>query len=194
MADSRTAILTAMQTAMRPLSRRLRALASRALIARADDGGKLQTVQVTALAGERLDDVQRLQYFGHSAVPPPGSTCLLISIAGSRTHCLVIGGEHDSRPRDLDVGESQVYNSHGDHVWLKATGEIVIHSSSLVTINSPHTHVTGTMTVDGALLSNTSVADPLGSMQEMRDINNAHRHTGVQSGGATSGLTNMPMT
>ena len=115
-------LLSAIQQAQRPLMRRLRALASRALIARVDDGGKLQQVQISVMAGERLDGVQRLQYFGHSAVPPAGSTCLLVSIAGSRTHCIVIGGEHESRPRDLEEGESQVYNSEGDHIWLKTSG------------------------------------------------------------------------
>ncbi|WP_293392927.1 phage baseplate assembly protein, partial [Nevskia sp.] len=60
-------LLAAIQQAQRPLMRRLRALASRALIARVDDGAKLQTVQISVMAGERLDGVQRLQYFGHSA-------------------------------------------------------------------------------------------------------------------------------
>ncbi len=189
-----TALLKAIQAAQRPLHRRLRALASRATIARVDDAPQLQQVQVTVMAGERLTGVQRLQYFGHSAVPPAGSTCLLVSIAGSRTHCIVIGGEHESRPRDLEPGESQVYNAAGDHIWLKANGEIAVKASLKVTIDSPLVHCTGELTAAGRIHSATAVEDPLGTIQEMRERYNTHGHTNVQNGGGTSGPTNQAMT
>ncbi|WP_273454775.1 phage baseplate assembly protein V [Nevskia ramosa] len=185
---SRNGLLAAIQTAQRPLLRRLRALASRATIARVDDGAKLQQVQISVMAGERLDGVQRLQYFGHSAVPPAGSTCLLVSIAGSRTHCIVIGGEHESRPRDLAEGESQVYNSEGDHIWLKTSGEIAIKASLKVTVDTPLMYCTG------VIRSGVAIEDPLGSMQEMRDRYNTHTHNGVQTGGGSTGTTSATMT
>lgn len=193
MTSNRSAMIAAMQAVQRPVLRRLRALASRALIARVDDSAKLQAVQVTVLAGERLDDVQRIQNFGHSAVPPAGSTCLLISIAGSRTHCVVIGGEHSSRPRDLAPGESQLYNDQGDYIWLKTSGEIVVKARSIVTVDAPSAHFTGEIIAAGRIKSETAVEDPLGTMQEMRDDYNAHRHPGVQTGGGTSGVPNVPM-
>ncbi|WP_273456399.1 phage baseplate assembly protein V [Nevskia ramosa] len=191
---SRNGLLAAIQTAQRPLLRRLRALASRASIARVDDGAKLQQVQISVMAGERLDGVQRLQYFGHSAVPPAGSTCLLVSIAGSRTHCIVIGGEHESRPRDLAEGESQIYNSEGDHVWLKSDGEIAIKASLKVTIDSPLVHCTGELTAAGRIYSATAVQDPLGTMQEMRVTYNGHNHGGVQIGSGNTATTLATMT
>ncbi|MCX7061334.1 MAG: phage baseplate assembly protein V [Gammaproteobacteria bacterium] len=190
---SRQALLAAIQTAQRPLLRRLRALASRASIARVDDGAKLQQVQISVMAGERLDGVQRLQYFGHSAVPPAGSTCLLVSIAGSRTHCIVIGGEHESRPRDLGEGESQLYNAAGDHIWLKANGEIAVKASLKVTIESPLVHCTGELTAAGRIYSATAVEDLRGTMQEMRDRYNAHTHGGVQPGSASTATTSTAM-
>ncbi|WP_439640059.1 phage baseplate assembly protein V [Nevskia sp.] len=186
-------LLNAIQAAQRPLLRRLRALASRATIARVDDAPQLQQVQVTVMAGERLTGVQRLQYFGLSAVPPAGSTCLLVSIAGSRTHCIVIGGEHESRPRDLEPGESQLYNSGGDHVWLKNSGEMVVQSRVQVTLDAPLVHCTGELTAAGRIYSATAVQDPLGTMQEMRERYNAHTHGGVQPGSASTATTSTVM-
>ena len=197
-----------------PLQRRIRALAARATVTRVADSAASQRVQITVLAGERLDDVVRVQNFGLSAHPPAGSTALLISIGGSRTHCVVIGADHESRPRDLAPGESQHYNTWGDCVWLRESGETLIQSRTKVLVDAPLTETTGdlrvagnfevvgTSTLTGAVTaeasisaagemhSDTSVSDASGDLVEMRSVFNSH--TQPVSGGVAQAPT-VPM-
>ncbi|WP_421793400.1 phage baseplate assembly protein V [Hydrocarboniphaga effusa] len=129
------------EQALLPIIGRIRAMASRCTITRVDDGGVAQIVQVTALATDRIPESARVQMFGMSAHPPAGSTALLISIGGSRTHCVVIGADHESRPRDLLPGESQLYNQFGDFVYLRENGESHIKARSKVVVEAPEAHV-----------------------------------------------------
>ncbi len=171
--------LQALQRALAPTVRRLRALVNRATLVRVDDSAQPQRVQVTALAGERLSDVPRLQNYGFSCHPPAGSSALLISIAGSRTHPVAILAEHDSRLRDLEAGEVAIYTDQGDSIVIERGGLIRIKAANRVRIESPLVEIIGALTVTGAITSATSVSDPAGSMQEMRGQYNAHNHGGT---------------
>jgi hypothetical protein len=46
------------------------------------------------------------------------------------------------------------------------------------TLTTPQVDVSGALTVAGAILSNTSIADPSGTMSEMRGTYNSHTHPG----------------
>lgn len=190
-----------LQKLLRPVLARIRALAARASLTRVDDSGLSQQVQITVLAGERLDQVVRLQNFGLSANPPAGSTALLISLGGSRTHCVVLGADHASRPRDLLSGESQQYNQWGDCVYLRESGETLVKSRTKVLLDAPLTETTGDMKVGGnfevvgtstltgavsaeatisaagEIHSDSSVSDSAGDLAEMRSVFNAHTQT-----------------
>ncbi|MFB9087672.1 phage baseplate assembly protein [Erwinia tracheiphila] len=54
------------------LQRRLRLLISRGVVNMANDSLRTQNLQVTMLADETADDVERFQNYGHSSVPPGG--------------------------------------------------------------------------------------------------------------------------
>ena len=75
-----------------PYPARVVAIGDRIFDLRVDDSTQPQRVQVTALAGERLSEVPRLQNYGFSCHPPAGSSALLISIAGSRSSLRSSGG------------------------------------------------------------------------------------------------------
>lgn len=141
-----------------PISRQVSMIATRVTITGVNDARKIQTAQVTGRAvdgvrPETLDDVQRLQQFGFSANPLPGSTGLMICIAGSRAHPVVISCEDGStRVVGLEPGESCVYNAYGDFVRLKKTGEMVVKAREKVTVDSPLTHALGDAEVDGDAL------------------------------------------
>ena len=82
-------------------------------------------------------------------------------------------------------------------IIVNADGTIEITSSVSVTITAPLTtidgdvEVTGAANVVGALSSETSVEDPLGTMDAMRDIYDEHTHPG--DSGGTTGVPNQQM-
>jgi phage baseplate assembly protein V len=195
--------------ALRPLQRRLRMTTARATIVAVNDATRVQQLQVTALDGERLPDVQRVQQYGFTANPPLRSTAVLLCMGGSRSHPVVIACDHPaSRKVALLPGESAQYNDQGDFILIKANGEIVVKASSKVTVDAPTLHALGDLDVDGnltvtgtgafggALSSSTSVSAPTvfdmtGSMQAMRVVYNGHTQS-VSSG--TAGAPNEQMT
>lgn len=119
-----------------------------------------------------------------------------------------------------DLG-SQVYLKRGGEVALVAPSkvtvtapEVVVTASTSVTVTSPTVTVTastsvtfttplvaitgaltvgGTAVTTGALSSLTSVADPTGTIDEMREIYDAHTHGENGDGGGTTDPPNQPM-
>jgi phage baseplate assembly protein V len=75
-----------------------------------------------------------------------------------------------------------------------------VNASSLVQLNTPQTNTSGAVasggnaSVTGNITATGNVSDLNGSMQEMRDTYNTHKHTGVQTGGGTTGNPNQNMT
>ncbi|WP_051278462.1 phage baseplate assembly protein V [Solimonas flava] len=141
-----------------PIGRQVSMLATRVRIAAVNDATKIQTVQLTgrAVDGKRpetLDGVQRLQQFGFSSVPLPGSDGLMICIGGSRSNPVVIVCDDGSkRVVGMEPGETVVYNAFGDYVKLLKTGEMVVKAREKVTVDSPLTHALGDAEVDGDAL------------------------------------------
>jgi len=194
-------IADSVRSIMRPLEHRIRSIAAACTLTGVDDSTDLQNVQITLLAGERLSNAIRNQPFGLSANPPAGAVGLAISIGGSRTHTIVFGGEDASRPKNLPTGATQLYDASGNQVLLNNDGTILIKASSKVTVQAPDTECSGNLKVDGnltvsgtgvvagALSSETSVADPVSTMQAMRTIYNGHVHPGVQAGSGSTSTT-----
>ncbi len=119
--------------ALEPILRRLSALLGRAVVSRVDDARRLQALQLSGLAGERLDGVESFQAYGLTSSPPIGSEALLACIGGQREHAIALGVAHrESRPRNLAAGEVTLYSQHGQSVKLKADGSIELVSESSI--------------------------------------------------------------
>lgn len=56
---------------------------------------------------------------------------------------------------------------------------VAVVATSQVTLNTPLTSISGNLTVAGAILSNTSIADPAGTLAEARGYYNSHTHPGA---------------
>lgn len=75
------------------------------------------------------------------------------------------------------------------------TPELTVVASTKVTMTTPLLELSGNLTVGGtaaitgALSSGTSVADPAGTMQAMRDVYNGHTHPENGDGGGTTSVT-----
>lgn len=178
---------------LRPVTRRIRMIATRALIAAVNDGAKIQIVQVTALEGERLSDVQRVQQFGFSGSPPVGSTAVLLCMGGSRTHPVVIACDDPAtRFVALEAGESAQYSAYGDFIRIKADGSIHVKAALKVLLETPLVeatqdfHVMGNAQIDGTL-GVTEHSTLTGDATIAGKVFSTHTHTGVTPGGGNTG-------
>jgi len=83
--------------------------------------------------------------------------------------------------------------------------EVTVVASTKVTLDTPMTEITGmlavtgaatfaeTVVASGALSSATSISDPTGSMDGMREIYNSHTHPETGDGGGTTSTTTQGM-
>lgn len=111
---------------VQPIQRRVMNLVARAVIQGIQDGGKIQKLQLTVMADETIDGIDRIQEFGFTSMPPIGAQAVLLSLGGNRDHCVVIATEHGpTRPKGLAAGESAVYSA-GKYVVKVGAGKIEV--------------------------------------------------------------------
>jgi len=153
--------LRQIQALVRPLSRRVANSIARAVVQLADDSAKLQVLQLGVLAGESVDDAERLQEYGFTSVPLAGAEAVVLFPNGDRAHPLVVAvDDRRYRPTGLQPGEVAMYNNvvatlvllteNGDVEIRPAAGrEVFVRSAggavdALVTQGEfeRHTHVT----------------------------------------------------
>lgn len=156
---------------------RLMNIAARGVLSRVNDAGGVQLIQLEALAGEVRDLVQRVQPFGLSSVPLEGAyPVVLLCPFGSRSQALaILVDDVRNRPTGQAPGDNQLYDGHGNHVRLSASGvEVLAAAGGAVTVTAPgNVTVTaggnasvvasGTATVQGATVNVTSNTVNLGA-------------------------------
>ncbi|MEQ8585161.1 MAG: phage baseplate assembly protein V [Thalassobaculaceae bacterium] len=147
-----------------PLRRRIANTVGRAIIRLVDDATRTQLVQLTALADETHDRVERFQEYGFTSRPHPGAHAILVALGGNRTHAVVVGVE-DPRYRlfDLETGEVALYTDEdqlpGGHALIFRRGqkvELRAGSEVRITVGDGATQLI--MTPDGTRLITPDVA------------------------------------
>ena len=149
-----------------PLARRLRLLVTRGVVKLVDDAPGIQTVQVTGLAGEVLDGVERVQQYGVTSHPHPDADCIILDVGANRAHPIVIAADDRRYRLHLAQGEVAIYDDLGQQVHLARSG-IVIDAPQGLTVNGDVT-IAGTLTNNGVNLT-------------------THTHPGVQPGSGSTG-------
>lgn len=105
----------------------------------------IQKVQASGLADETLQDVELMQHFGFTSVPPANTQAVILPIGGQTSHGIVIATENGSfRVKNLQGGEVAVYDESGSSIVLKK-GRLIeidcdvlkIKAASKVDISSP---------------------------------------------------------
>ena len=86
-------VIRVVERLIAPLRRRVLLMIGRAVVRLIDDSTPTQRMQVEALSGEILDDVERVQQYGFSSCPPRGARAVLLSVGGMRQHPVVIAAE-----------------------------------------------------------------------------------------------------
>ena len=172
--------MSSLQRAMRPLVQRLHLMIGRAVVLLVNDATKMQSLQVSLLADEVREDVERFQNYGFTSHPHPGAEAVAACVAGSRDHVLVIAvDDRRYRLRSLAQGEVAIYTDEGDKIVLKRGGVIEVTASTRVVLAAPLVQCTGNLQVDGNVVANGNVSDQAGakSMAGMRSAYNAHDHS-----------------
>ena len=86
---------------------------------------EIQFVQVKALAGETLQDVELFQHFGFTSGPPADTQLILLPLGGKSTHNVIVATENGVYRIKVEQGETSVYNQWGAQITLKK--ERLIH-------------------------------------------------------------------
>lgn len=174
-----------MDRALATIARRIRLIASRAVVRMVNDAGGLQVVQITLLADETRDQVERFQNYGLTSHPHPGADAVAVALGGSRDHLVAIAvDDRRYRIKGLAAGEVALYDDLGHVVRLTRAGIVIDGAGHPVTVTN-----TTKLRVEAPLLEVTGqikdLCDGAGkTMAGMRDTYNSHTHPG-DSGGTT---------
>ena len=157
-----------------------------------DDTGSVQRAQVDfgpKGAGGSLrifDKMPVLSIFGFTSNPPAKSDLLAVFFEGDPTKGVVMASNHQSsRLKNLGAGDSAMFDVRGAYVWLTPNGLVIDAAGKKVRIqNATQIECTGDVVanVDGTPIS----------LKALHDAYNAHKHTGVQTGGGTTATTDHP--
>lgn len=131
----------------------------------------IQKVQASGLADETLQDVELMQQFGFTSVPPANTQAVILPIGGQTTHGIVIATENGSfRVKNLQGGEVAVYDESGSSIVLKK-GRLIeidcdvlkINATKKVDISSPLVETDQVFTAQGQINGNGGMAVQGGS-------------------------------
>lgn len=135
-----------------PLSRRLRLVASRAVLSLISDATGMQIVQVKLLDGEVRDGIERVQNYGFTSVPLPGAEAIFLSLGADRDHGIVIAADDRRyRIKGLQGGEVAIYTDEdkaaadhriifkrGKEIHLVAGASSIVMTPAGITITTPN--------------------------------------------------------
>jgi hypothetical protein len=153
-----------------------------------DDSGDQQKIQVIIREGgpigETIDKVRRVGHYGLAYNPPEGSEVVVLFVGGHRSSGVAIAtGKRETRFKDLAPGEVQLGNQETDSwIFFAADGKVRIKGD---------VEITGALTTTKDIIDNAP-ANAV-TVKQLRDAYDAHKHTGVQAGAGTSGLTDHPV-
>lgn len=156
----------------------------------------IQKTQVSGLADETLSDVELMQHFGFTSVPPAGTQAVIIPIGGATSHGIVIATENGQyRILNLQDGEAAVYDKSGSSIILRQgklveinCDNLVINAKSKTTIKTPVIDTTAAINADGAISAKGNVSSQ-GNVSAQGDVsagntsltNHAHRAQGERA-------------
>jgi phage gp45-like len=90
----------------------LRSAIRRVIFKKVDDSGTQQKTKLTGLKKEELDEIVRIQSFGHHSVPPDDAEGIIMQMGARSDRTVVMGGEHkDHKPKNWKPGESGIYDA-----------------------------------------------------------------------------------
>lgn len=131
-----------LQRLLAPLKRRVQLMLSRGEARIVDDGPGLQRMQVSILADETMDGVERFQQFGFTSVPLSGAEVIAASLGGNRSHTVIIAvDDRRYRKRGLAPGEAAMHNHLGDYIVIRQDRSLEVFAGAKVKVTAPEVEV-----------------------------------------------------
>jgi len=153
-------------------------LIGRALMRTINDATTRQTTQVEVTEGELIDDVERMQNYGMTSVPPAGSDATLLFLGGDRAQGIVIAMENQTlRIKDLLNGEVAIYDDKGN-VFKLGTNAVELVATQHVEVTAPTVRIVGAVTIQGNLQVNGNIANTGTLVNAGKDVGSTHHHVG----------------
>lgn len=175
--------LRSLQKILKPYHRRITNLLARGVVRLVDASTLMQSIQLSVLSGELLDNVEHFEPYGFTAHPHAGAEALVASLGGNRSHAVVISiADRKFRLRELAPGEVALYTDEGDRLHFQRGGHVLLQASNSVTVDTPNIYFSGNIHVAGDVISDGDVIDGLSSMQTMRITYNGHLHSNPEGG------------
>lgn len=173
-----------MDAAIRRLGGRLLSVVGVGKKTTGKDDGPAQSLQVQLGADEVRDNTPRLAEYGFTSMPPDGSHVTVLFVGGDRSNGVVIAtGDPASRKRNLQPGETAIYDNSGKWIYLKdgsieieAAGQpVTVNGATTVTVNGS---TSITLVAPSIILKNAGAAIKSLCTQAFMDLYNSHRHGG----------------
>lgn len=175
---------------LKNLQSRVLLMIGRGVLKAVSDNSNAQLCQVSLLDGELKSNVERVQNYGVTSVPPEGALATVLFVGGDRSNGLIIAAEDRKiRVKGLKAGEIAIYTDEGDEIYLKRGNEIAfktktmtVSAQSAVDITAPAITLNGAVSISETLdvtqdiTGQAEVADKTGNMTAIRTIYNAHTH------------------
>jgi len=179
-------VIQSVNRLLKPVYRRIKLIVNLAYVVLVKDDKGLQRLQVKSLAGEVLDDVERVQNYGFTSHPHADAKAVMLSIGGRRSHAVVICVDDVRyRLKSLAQGEVAIYTDEGDYIHIKRGGTIAITAATKLEINAPNVSITGDLSAANVTATG-DVSDSAGSMADIRTTHDAHTHTCAGPGNPSS--------
>lgn len=138
------------------------------------------TPQIKTFDNEIIDKVPYYQQAGIASIPLNDTTVLIICPNGDKSNPVIVGDNTQS-PITLQPGEAIIYTDENNYIHVKVSGDIEVKTGTLKMITGNLTLDAGDIeaTVGDIIAAAGDVSDSgatTPSMQDIRDLFNAHTH------------------
>lgn len=120
-------VLKVVQRVVQPIASRTRGLIRRGTIGTLGNGAQGQTIQAETLADDVDDEVELIEPYGFTAVPPNGAECIVLRVGGNRAGSVaILAGDRAVRIQGLAQGEVAMYHPNGASIVIRDNGDIEV--------------------------------------------------------------------
>ena len=105
------------------------------IIEKFDATDSFQLLKIKIDSDTSLSDIPLLEKYGFTSIPEDGSEIILLCENGDLDNAIaILASKSDTRPKNLEQGDTCIYNANGDEIRLKKDGTINITAKSKVNL------------------------------------------------------------